>query len=140
MNPSQAHNLPILAAMNVHVLYRRHGPVVLKSVVKEALAELSLETTPFPNARLLNAMWVELMLSKSGITVELVKHRTASLVMLSSPKGLEELAARMIATAGSKERARLKRVIKKALYGDRIAMAFKNGPRDQSCWLLCHTS
>ena len=121
MNLRDAHKLPILAAMNVHPLHRRCGLVVLKTEVNEALDELSLETSPLPKGRLLDAGRVEHMLSESGITVELVKHRAAPLVVLSSPKRLVRLAARMVAASDPKDKARLRKEIEKAFYGYRVA-------------------
>jgi hypothetical protein len=70
------------------------------------------------------------MLSESGISVELVKHRTAAFVMLSSPKRLERLAARMVAAADPKEKARLRNEIERAFYGDGITRRPRNAPQD----------
>jgi hypothetical protein len=129
MNPSDSLKLPILAAMNVHALHRRGGPFVLKSEVEEALLELSLETASLPRGRLLNAERVEGMLTASGVTVELVRRRSAAFIMLASPEALERLAARTLAAADPKERDQLEDVIVKALYGANETKVAKNGRR-----------
>jgi len=123
MNPSDSLKLPILAAMNVHALHRRGGPFVLKSEVEEALLELSLETASLPRGRLLNAERVEGMLTASGVTVELVRRRSAAFIMLASPEALERPAA------DPKERDQLEDVIVKALYGANETKVAKNGRR-----------
>ena len=75
--------LPILSAMNLHPLHRRQGTLVQRAEVEEALSDLSLDAGPFPEGRLIDAMEVEKLMAESGISVELVRHRTATHVLLT---------------------------------------------------------
>jgi hypothetical protein len=69
------------------------------------------------------------MLTASGVTVELVRRRSAAFIMLASPEALERLAARTLAAADPKERDQLEDVIVKALYGANETKVAKNGRR-----------
>jgi len=69
--------------MNLHPLHRRRGTLVLKSEVEEALRDFGLEAGPFSEGRLIDAYEVERLLVDAGISVELVKHRTAAFLLLA---------------------------------------------------------
>ena len=79
MNHHDAQMLPISTAMNLHPFHRRQGTIVQRAEVEEALRDLGLESVRLPRGRLINAAAVERILAENGISVELVKHRTAAL-------------------------------------------------------------
>jgi hypothetical protein len=83
MNPREAQTLPILAAMNLHPLLRKKGVLVQRAEVEEARCDLCLEAGPIPEGRLIDAIEVEKLMAESGISVELVKHRTTAYVLLA---------------------------------------------------------
>jgi hypothetical protein len=122
---------PILAALNIHSLPRRWGVVVPRAEVNEALAELNLEA-PLPRGRLLKAERVELILSESGISVEVVQHRMAAFVMQSSSPRLQHLPARIIAAADPNERTQLKDLIHKVLYRPELSPSSCTSPESDS--------
>lgn len=82
MSPNDAPMLPILTALNLHPLHRRQGTLVQRAEVEEALSDLSLDVGPLPEGRLIDAMEVEKLMAESGISVELVRHRTAAYILL----------------------------------------------------------
>jgi hypothetical protein len=83
MNPHDAPAYPILTALNLHPLHRKQGTLVQRAEVVEALHDLALESGPLPEGRLIDAMEVEQLMAESGISPEIVKHRTAAYILLA---------------------------------------------------------
>ncbi len=68
--------LPLLAALNIHTLHRR-VEVVRREEVSIAIQELGLPAVSLPNERLIEANPTETALVDAGITMDMIRLKTA---------------------------------------------------------------